>query len=71
MKRSETPSDSIPRHDYGLALKSAVSWLGDRYLLATPLNRRRDDRRDYFTQARSWIDVRNVKRPAAVSGGAR
>lgn len=66
MKRSETLSDSIPRHDYDLALKSAVSWLGDRYLLAAPLNKRRDERRDYFTQTRSWIDAR--KHPAAVAG---
>lgn len=27
----------LPTHDYSLALHDAVSWLGDRYLLATPI----------------------------------
>jgi hypothetical protein len=31
-------------HDYGLALQNAVSWLGDRYLLASPVTARRPDR---------------------------
>lgn len=56
MKRSESPSGSIPRHDYGLALKSAVTWLGDRYLLAAPLPKRSDDRKDYFIEPRRWHD---------------
>ena len=30
----------IPLHDYGPALRSAVSWLGERYLLAQPEPRR-------------------------------
>jgi len=34
----------ISRHDYGPALQGALSWLGNRYLLAEPLNRRPDDR---------------------------
>jgi hypothetical protein len=54
MKR-ESATPSIPLHDYNLALKSAVSWLGDRYLLAEPLAKRRDERREYFVAARSWI----------------
>jgi len=48
MKGSESPSLSIPQHDYGLAVKSAVSWLVDRYLLADPLPRRREERKDRF-----------------------
>lgn len=28
----------LPTHDYSLALQHAVSWLGDRYLLAVPLD---------------------------------
>lgn len=59
MKHPEPPPSSIPVHDYGLALKSAVSWLGDRYLLAAPQAKRSDERRDYFTAARSWHDARN------------
>jgi hypothetical protein len=63
MKSSESPTAPIPQHDYGLALKSAVSWLGDRYLLADPLPRRRDERREYFVETRRWHDFRNTKRP--------
>lgn len=43
MKRpNEHPQ--LPLHDYGLALQSAVSWLGERYLLAAPVAARRPDR---------------------------
>lgn len=35
-------SQAIPPHDYQPALQGALSWLGDRYLLAEPLNRRRE-----------------------------
>jgi hypothetical protein len=61
MKRPDSHSDSIPPHDYGLALKSAVSWLGDRYLLAAPLPKRRTERKDYFVESRRWHEIRNVK----------
>lgn len=54
MKRPDSASDSIPQHDYGLALKSAVSWLGDRYLLAAPMPKRRDEHKDYFNEPRRW-----------------
>jgi hypothetical protein len=43
MKRPHDPLQ-LPLHDYGLALQSAVSWLGDRYLLAAPIVARRQDR---------------------------
>jgi hypothetical protein len=36
-------SQSIPPHDYRPAVQDALSWLGNRYLLAEPLNRRSDD----------------------------
>jgi hypothetical protein len=62
MKASESPSTSIPPHDYGLALKSAVSWLGDRYLLADPLPRRIDSRKPYFVEVRRWLEGRNTRR---------
>ena len=62
MKTPESPSASIPQHDYGKALKSAVSWLGDRYLLADPLPRRRDERKEYFAVPRRWLDNRNASR---------
>jgi hypothetical protein len=58
MKRSDSPAGSIPRYDYDGALKSAVSWLGDRYLLAAPLPRRNDERKGYFVEPRRWHDHR-------------
>jgi hypothetical protein len=36
MKRSNDLQAPLPMHDYELALQRAVSWLGDRHLLATP-----------------------------------
>jgi len=67
MKTPESLPASIPQHDYGVALKRAVSWLGDRYLLADPLPRRRDERKEYFSESRRWLDVRNAKRHSAVN----
>ncbi len=43
MKTSKMPGKTIPPHDYRPALQGALSWLGKRYLLAEPLNRRSDD----------------------------
>jgi hypothetical protein len=45
---------ALPRHDYTPALQSAVSWLGDRYLLAEPVSRRDGDHKPYFTEVRPW-----------------
>jgi hypothetical protein len=36
MKRSTDLNPTLPVHDYEPALQRAVSWLGDRHLLATP-----------------------------------
>ena len=44
MKRPNDLHTQPPVHDYGLALQNAVSWLGDRYLLASPVSARRPDR---------------------------
>jgi hypothetical protein len=53
MKRPESRS-SIPVHDYGVALQSAVSWLGDRYLLASPTPRRSEERSPFFSEPHRW-----------------
>jgi hypothetical protein len=45
MKTQKSKSHAIPQHDYRTALEGALSWLGDRYLLAEPLNRRTDERK--------------------------
>ena len=59
MKRKELTT-TIPMHDYRAALQGAVSWLGDRYLLAEPV-RRIDDRQPYFAEQRRW-------HPAVIAG---
>ena len=55
MKDPDETLDGIPLHDYGLALQNAVSWLGNRYLLAEPQPRRRDERAPYFNEPRRWL----------------
>jgi hypothetical protein len=45
VKTSKGLSQTIPPHDYRPALQGALTWLGKRYLLAEPLNRRSDDRK--------------------------
>ena len=54
----------IPQHDYGLALQSAVSWLGERYLLAEPVSRRSEERKPFFVEAKSWHEPRPAVRIA-------
>ena len=55
MKSREKASSLLPPHDYGVALQSAVSWLGDRYLLAQPVPRSHEERKPFFVEARSWL----------------
>jgi hypothetical protein len=38
MKDTRDSHAHFPVRDYSLAVQSAVSWLGDRYLLATPVH---------------------------------
>jgi hypothetical protein len=59
MKRPDR-SRPIPLHDYGRALQSAVSWLGDRYLLASPTPRRTEEPHTYFGESPRWL---NASRP--------
>lgn len=49
-------TNRIPAHDYGQALKSAVSWLGDRYLLAEPVRKRNDEFKQYFVEPKNWLN---------------
>jgi hypothetical protein len=50
-------NSTLPLHDYDRARQSAVSWLGDRYLLAEPVPRRREDPKPYFNSPRSWFEA--------------
>ena len=52
VKTSKAPRQTIPPHDYRPALQGALSWLGNRYLLAEPLNRRNDDRKNFLSEPR-------------------
>jgi hypothetical protein len=63
MKRPKENARTLPRHDYGLALQTAVSWLGDRYLLAEPVSRRREEIKPFFTETRNWHEARRTTGP--------
>jgi hypothetical protein len=52
---TNTPSTAVERsYDYGPALQSAVSWLGNRYLLAEPVQRRAEPEKSFFVEQRRW-----------------
>jgi len=51
MKTQKPKSQTIPQHDYRSALQGALSWLGDRYLLAEPLNRRSDGSKIHVSES--------------------
>ena len=50
MKRSKDKPKTPPQFDYALALQTAVSWLGDRYLLAEPVMKRAEISKPYFVE---------------------
>ena len=60
VKRTREPTHSIPLHDYRPAVQGAVSWLGDRYLLAEPVRRRVDEHKAWFSEPRRWHPARPV-----------
>jgi hypothetical protein len=53
MKRKES-NTKFPLHDYSPALQGALSWLGDRHLLAEPVLRLREEHAPYFAEPRRW-----------------
>jgi hypothetical protein len=48
------PAKILTPHDYATALKDAVSWLGERYLLAEPAPRRPVEPKPFFAATRNW-----------------
>jgi hypothetical protein len=54
MKRQKENSPPLPEHDYGRKLQTAVSWLGDRYLLAEPVMRVPEKAKPFFVEPRRW-----------------
>ena len=57
MKRPKESALPLPQFDYGLAVQTAVSWLGDRHLLAKPMPRRSVER-PYFVERPPWHKTR-------------
>ena len=49
----------LPVHDYGSAIESAVSWLGERHLLAIPVTSRQPRRRlpALLLQTTPWLQT--------------
>ena len=60
MKRPKESALPLPQFDYGLAVQTAVSWLGDRYLLAEPVTRRVEERKPFFFEPRHWYEARRT-----------
>jgi hypothetical protein len=63
MKRPKIPALPLPQYDYGLALQTAVSWLGDRYLLAQPVARLPVGHSPYFVERPRWHEARPAPGP--------
>lgn len=61
MKSKQAP---FPLHDYGAALQGALSWLGDRHLLAAPAPRLQTVQAANFAESRRW-------HPSIVAGALR
>jgi len=55
VKRNRAVNPALPVHDYRPALQCAVSWLGDRYVLAEPARRRHPAREPFFAETRRWL----------------
>jgi len=68
MKLKVQTSPRLPVEDYDRAIHAAVSWLGDRYLLAGAVSRRapRPAASRYFSEGPHW-----QARASATRAGAR
>lgn len=64
MKVSNETKVPLPVHDYGQAVQRAVSWLGERYLLAEPQARRKD-------LGPIYVRVPEVRRAVKLRGATR
>ena len=60
MKRPKESDLPLPQYDYGQALQTAVSWLGDRHLLAKPTPRRSSERPPYFVEQQHSTEARKA-----------
>jgi hypothetical protein len=55
MKLSKPQEPTLLAQDYRIALQRALSWLGDRHLLAQPVNRVSAQPRPNFAETRRWM----------------
>lgn len=60
MKRPEEKAKLVPTHNYDQAREKALSWLGDRYLLAEPARKRDDGSKAFLKPPREWYVISNV-----------
>jgi hypothetical protein len=62
MKLMTQEPSRLPVRDYSAALRNAVSWLGERYLLAVPVARSEQATPRYLPQGPGWHARLHVKR---------
>ncbi|HEY6125249.1 MAG TPA: hypothetical protein VIV63_11420 [Steroidobacteraceae bacterium] len=63
MKRRKEAA--ITLHDYRMALQNAVTWLGERYLLAEPVVRRNTVQQPFFVEPKRWHEVTQSRGPGS------
>ena len=61
MKLMTQEPSRLPVDDYSAALRKAVSWLGERYLLAVPVTRNGQATPRYFPQGQGRDERLHVK----------
>ena len=61
MKDTRDSQPPFPVRDYSSAVQSAVSWLGDRYLLATPIHAPNRSGRGHGRRAAARLSVKQFQ----------
>jgi hypothetical protein len=54
--KRDQPSQSLPVANYSPAIARAIEWLGDRYLLAKPINAASSHESPAFAHSRPVVD---------------
>jgi hypothetical protein len=57
MKRPDEKATLVPTYNYDQARQKAVSWLGDRYLLAEPARKRDDGSKGFLKAPSDWYVI--------------
>lgn len=61
MKDTRDSQPPFPVRDYSSAVQSAVSWLGDRYLLATPIHASNRPSRSHGRRVAARLSVKQFQ----------